>query len=97
MRRRARKLLVAARHPGATRGAISMYFNRFRDAGVLYYSPESAVKKVNEIFADPLSWWRSPTITHAVKAFRDQFAYTSERAIEKWAHTLRSLASADGL
>ena len=33
--------------------------------GIMYYTPESAAKKVNEISQDPLAWWHQPEIQDA--------------------------------
>jgi putative transferase (TIGR04331 family) len=50
------------------------YFDILRQVGILYDCPESAAKKVNEIYLDPLSWWLSSEVREAKDKFCDQFA-----------------------
>lgn len=67
------------------------YFELLRDAGILYKSPESAAKKVNEIYNDPLSWWQNPEVQKAKDEFCNQFARTSKNWRKEWAELLRTL------
>ncbi len=69
------------------------YFDNLRRAGILHDSPESAAKKVNEIYPDPLSWWTSPLVQEAKDLFREQFAKTSKTWLSQWKKELIKLLS----
>ena len=57
------------------------YYGSLLNAGIIHLTPESAAKKVNEIWDDVESWWRSPEIQTARKEFVFQFARTSNTPI----------------
>lgn len=68
------------------------YFRKLRDAGILYYSPEEAAKKVNEIRSDVSSWWSGRNVQEAKNEFNKVYAYTSENWIKEWARELKDAA-----
>ena len=43
----------------ALRDEAKIYFQLLKEAGILYYDPIDASKKVNEIADDPQDWWKS--------------------------------------
>lgn len=67
------------------------YFELLREAGILHRDPESAAKKVNEVYHDPGAWWRQPEIQAARNKFCQKFAMTSENWLEEWVTALKSL------
>ena len=67
------------------------YFNILHDAGILHYSPESAAKKVNDIFDDPMSWWMSDNIQRAKNIFCGRFALTADKWINIWEEKLKGI------
>jgi putative transferase (TIGR04331 family) len=67
------------------------YFKLLREAGILYYTPESAASKLNEIYQDPLSWWMSPRVQDARNKFCDRFVRTSEDWVAQWKEELWKL------
>jgi putative transferase (TIGR04331 family) len=71
------------------RKAAQPYFDRLREVGILYDTPESAAEKINEIAVDPMSWWIQPDIQEAKNKFCLQFAKTSDNWIEEWADEFR--------
>ncbi len=68
---------------------LNKYFALLETVGVIHYSPESAAKKLNEIYEDPWSWWGSEEVQDAVKKFRKHVCYTSTNAITEWSSFLR--------
>ncbi len=61
------------------------YFERLREARVLWYDPEDAARHVNEIFDDPGLWWRSAEVQAAKGAFCHRFARSSPSWDRAWA------------
>lgn len=69
--------------------AISVYFDRLRDAGILYDSPEQAAQKVNEIWENPKAWWYKAEVQEAKNRFCRFFAYTSPNWRRDWVKFLK--------
>ncbi len=67
------------------------YFEGLIKAGILHYTPESAATKVNEIYADPISWWNQPEVQAAKDKFCNEFAFTSDNWLREWKTELSSL------
>lgn len=67
------------------------YFELLRKAGILHRSPESAAKKVNEIWHDPAGWWKQPEIQNTRNKYCQRFALTSENWLNDWAEALEAL------
>ena len=67
-------------------------FEKLVQAGILHYSPESAAKKLTEIYSDPLAWWDSPEVQKAKDQFCHQFARTSETWLQDWKNEVSSLS-----
>ncbi len=65
------------------------YFKLLHDAGILHYSPESAAKKVNDIFHDPMSWWMLDNVQRAKNIFCERFALTDNKWINFWKEELK--------
>jgi len=56
------------------RSEAQPYFQLLVDAGILYYDASRAARKVNEIFNDPMKWWRDEKVQSARLKFCDRFA-----------------------
>lgn len=73
------------------RPAAVPLFDALRQAGILYDTPEAAAAHVERIFADPMRWWRQPTVQEAKGAFCRAFAVTSPHWLQVWAAEMRAL------
>jgi len=60
------------------REASIPYFDALERVGVLHYSPESAAKKLLEIYRDPLAWWHQADVKEAVQQFLSVYGKTSD-------------------
>jgi putative transferase (TIGR04331 family) len=67
------------------------YFDGLRQVGILHDTPESAAATLNEIYLDPLSWWRQSARQAVKDQFCDQFAYIGDNWIQQWRKELMSL------
>lgn len=65
------------------------YFEKLRQAGILYKDPESACAKVNEIYDDPVAWWQDKTRQEARREFCERYAYADKDWVNIWAKELR--------
>ena len=66
-------------------------FDRLVVAGILHYTPESAADKLNEVYLDPSSWWKSEQVQSARKHFCDAVAYTDVDWMKEWVGELRKI------
>lgn len=66
------------------RPSAQPFFDELRTVGILHDTPESAAKKVNEIFTDPLSWWNQDDVQKVLKKFSHQFLRTSPDWRVEW-------------
>lgn len=66
------------------RPEVAHFFDSLRDVGILHGRPELAAKKVNSVYADPLSWWKNEDVQGVKNIFCQQFACTSKDWLEKW-------------
>jgi putative transferase (TIGR04331 family) len=60
------------------------YFDRLEQAGLWHRTPESAAALVNEIAADPASWWRQSSVQTVRREFCARFARTSPDWCREW-------------
>lgn len=67
------------------------YFQLLLDKGILYYNPEDAANKVNEIWDDVQGWWQKPEVQKAKDDFCWRFARTSKNWRKEWRDFLRTL------
>ena len=72
------------------------YFDMLREAGILHDTPESAAKKVNEIYNDPQSWWDQSEVQEAKDEFCHQFARTSDNWFKEWKNEFKNIISEKG-
>lgn len=69
----------------------SPFFDRLRDAGILFDRPEAAAKKVNEVWPDVKSWWDNPDRQCVKDDFCFRFARASVNWRSEWAQFLKGL------
>jgi putative transferase (TIGR04331 family) len=66
------------------RESAQPYFDDLRRVGIYHETPESAAAKVNEIYKDPLLWWRSADVQDVRKKFCHRFARISPNWVQEW-------------
>jgi len=66
-------------------------YDMLYNCGILHYTPDSAVKKLYEIYDDPIAWWGQEFIQKAKNEFCAQFAVTSDDWLKKWKMAVKSL------
>lgn len=66
------------------------YYQILVDVGIVHFHPESIANKVNEIWSDVESWWRSPVIQIAREKFCYQYARTSHKPIRDLKRIIRA-------
>lgn len=67
------------------------YLELLRQVGIYHSTPESAAKKLNEIYSDPYVWWNSDTVQTAREEFCHKFARTSPDYLQEWQDLLLKL------
>jgi putative transferase (TIGR04331 family) len=77
------------------RDSVKPYFDDLRRVGVLHDTPESAAAKVNDVYNDPISWWKSSEIQEVKNKFCLQFARSSDDWIHQWKEKLYDLTTTD--
>lgn len=73
------------------RESLQSVFDELVAAGILHYTPESAAAKLNEIYSDPATWWKSQMVQNARKRFCDALACTREGWLAEWTSELREI------
>ena len=66
-------------------------YDKLYQNGILYYDAMSASSKLNEIYNDPINWWKQKNVQDTKNAFCNEFAYTSEDYIKIWKNELKQL------
>jgi len=74
------------------RDSAQTYFNELQRVGIFHTTPESAAKKVNEVYENPLLWWNSKDVQDVRERFCYRFARTSKDWISEWKEELQKLA-----
>lgn len=69
------------------------YFDELVESGILHYTPESAAKKLEEIYSDPHEWWFQKKIQDIKNRFCKQFAYTDKKGLKNWKTEILSVVS----
>jgi putative transferase (TIGR04331 family) len=72
------------------RGSSKGDYELLCEAGILHYSPESAVEKLIAIWDDAEAWWGCSKVQRARSAFCHKYAYTSIKWRNIWGNYLRS-------
>lgn len=81
-------------HHWEIRQSEQSYFDELKQVGILHDTPESAARKINEIYKDPLAWWQGEEVQKAKNNFCHRFAKTSDDWIWQWRRELRGLSCA---
>ena len=66
----------------------NVFYGKLHDAGILYFDPVLAARKVEEVWNDVDTWWATPEVQCARSEWCDQFARSSPRWFSKWMRTL---------
>lgn len=69
------------------------YYDLLRKNGILFDTPESAGRAVNQIYDDVETWWNDPKRQNSVEIFCERFARNSPDAIELWAAEFKKIAA----
>lgn len=73
------------------RPSVEPYFNKLVEVGILFYKPEDAASKVNEIFEDVSKWWFQEDVQYARNLFCSKFANLPNEPINKLNNALRNI------
>ncbi len=57
------------------------YYQLLKDAGIVHLTPESAARKVNEVWDDVDGWWQQDIVQDARKEFCKQYARQSQNPV----------------
>ncbi len=68
------------------------YYKLLLDVGIIHLSPESASRKINEIWSNIDSWWNSWLLQDARKKFCDNYAFVSETPIQNLKKILEEIS-----
>jgi putative transferase (TIGR04331 family) len=71
------------------------YYDQLFDAGILYFSPESCAKKVNEIEKDPLKWWKSKKVQNAKNEYCNYLCRDTTNLPFKYSKLIKELSKSD--
>jgi putative transferase (TIGR04331 family) len=72
-----------------TRESPQPYFKLLEEAGIFHPTPESAAKKLYEIWDDVSGWWSSNNVQHARKTFCDKYAATPPDMMKQLERVIR--------
>ena len=70
------------------RADAESYFERLKEVGILYHSPEDAAKQVAAVYEAPDNWWFSETVQNVRNEFVEHFALASENWLQDWCREL---------
>ncbi len=60
------------------------FFKLLVDAEILFYTPEDAARKVNDVFANVDQWWHSDSVQMVRNKFCEQYARSSCDWVHEW-------------
>ena len=72
------------------RKSARVYYEELRRVGVLYYSPEEAAQKTNEVLNNPADWWFSKDVQNVRKEFCRKFAFCPMDSAKYWEKSLQN-------
>uniref|UniRef100_Q47GM6 Transferase n=1 Tax=Dechloromonas aromatica (strain RCB) TaxID=159087 RepID=Q47GM6_DECAR len=64
------------------------YYQRLRDAGILFHNPEAAAQAVQRAAHDVEAWWSKPERVAAVDSFCARYARSEQDALTVWREEL---------
>lgn len=71
------------------RPAALRHFQLLKEAGILYYDPVEAAKKVNSIAPNPDIWWAEEKVQKAKEVFCSSSGWADSNWADIWANKLR--------
>jgi len=78
------------------RPEVEAYFDRLRQAEVLWDSPEGAAEKLATVYPEPGQWWNSDRVQAARTEFVSRQALTRPDWISSWTDGLQKICSVRG-
>jgi len=73
------------------RDEAKIYFKELENVGILHHSIDSLVRKLEEIYLDPLSWWNQNKIQNAKDYFCSRFANRDNNFIDDYEREIGKL------
>tara|TARA_B100000780_G_C21071199_1_gene431057 strand:- start:744 stop:1289 length:546 start_codon:yes stop_codon:yes gene_type:complete len=67
------------------------FFEMLEEAGILFFTPEEAARKVNDVANDIDKWWFSEQVQSARKQFCQRYASVSTNWEHEWSDFLKRL------
>jgi putative transferase (TIGR04331 family) len=67
------------------------YYQLLVDVGIIHFSPESAAKKINQIWDDVDTWWRCTTVQIAREQFCNEYARSTDTPIRTLRRIIKSV------
>jgi putative transferase (TIGR04331 family) len=86
-------IIFIARECHKVRPRATKAFAAMEKAGIVHYSPESAAAFVNNMHADPQTWWNRADVQEARHQFVSEFARSDENWTQEWLQELDGLAA----
>jgi putative transferase (TIGR04331 family) len=74
------------------RDSAKPYYQLLVEAGIIHFTPESAAKKVNEVWGEVDTWWEQSNVQEARKKFCDRYARVSKSPVSELRQTIRNAA-----
>ena len=66
-----------------------VYFEKLRQVGILWHSPEEAAEKVASIYCDPWVWWGTKEVQDARMSFISRIALPAKDWLKLWVEGLK--------
>ena len=66
------------------RPSAEPFYELLREVGIFHTSTESAAAKLEEIWIDPMKWWKTADVQRVRQQFCDRFARTSTDWLQEW-------------
>lgn len=78
------------------KSAAEKYFEKLREAGIVFRTPEEAAKVVNRVAADPWAWWSDGKIQSARRSFCEKYGLTDRNWRSRWVNEFLRLSLEPG-
>ena len=72
------------------RESAKPYYEQFRQAEILFDSPEAAAKKISEVWDDVPAWWNSEEVQSARRNFCDKYTKKTDKPVKAMKNILLS-------
>lgn len=70
------------------RKSAMIYYEELRRVGILYFSPEEAAQKTNDVLNRTADWWFSSEVQNVRKEFCEKFAFCTRDFASYWKRSL---------